>query len=272
EKDLPLALSADLSRHVQAGQEREVDDLDEFIDDLGLPDFLQNIAHEVATNGNVRHFAQNVRRGFKPPQQARVEQPNPAPEQPAQQPPAKSPTSRAEDLRGRALGNLDLLMSSVNSLGDTLPKPAQGDLERTTRELRKRAVELSHMAVGLEAALDATPESEDVSWVHGRLTRMETMERTGETVDTTERHRLQAALESAEAASNARDDLESQLTSILAQLLELSAIATRTHTELHAETNLPHTARLFKEQLQQQVDAVDATRREMGRRAAQTRR
>ena len=120
--------------------------------------------------------------------------------------------------------------------------------------------------MGLEAALAATPEPDDVSWIHGRLTRLETMERTGETVDPEERERLQAALSSAEDAATARDDLESRLTSTLAQLLEIGALATRARADLHGEADVPETARDLRQRLDQQVDAVDTMRREMGRR------
>ncbi len=79
-----------------------------------------------------------------------------------------------------------------------------------------------------------------------------------------ERTRLRAALDSAAAAATARDELESRLTSALAQLLEISALATRARADLHAD--VPATAHDLRQQLDQQVEAVDATRREMGRR------
>lgn len=271
DEDLPLALTGDIARHVVGAGEEEADDLDAFIDGLGLPTFLQDVAHEIASDVDIRTFAQNIRGGWKSRQGQRsasssVEAPaeasatsGPAPE------PASEPT-RAEGLRARALGHLDLLLAGLDEVGDSLPDLARDDLRRTATSLRAHAVELARTAVGLEAALAATPEPEDVSWIHGRLTRLETMERTGEVVDPEERARLQAALGSADDAATAREELESRLTSTLAQLLEIGALATRARADLHGEADVPETARDLREQLDQQLHAVDAMRRQMGRR------
>jgi len=276
--DLALALTGDITNHLVGAGGAHEDDLDDFIDGLGLPNFLQEIAHEVASDVDIRTFAENLRGGFsgrrsvrasqaqggaRPAQRATSTQPGSpaaAPEAPQRTP------SRAEGLRGRALGNLDVLVASLEEAGERLPDLARGDLSRTAASLREHAVDLSRTAVGLEAALASTPEAEDVSWVHGRITRLETLGRTGEAVDEAELERLHAALRSADEAASARDDLESRLTSALAQLLEISAVATRAHADLHGPADVPTTARGLREQLDQQVNAVDAMRREMGRR------
>lgn len=264
EADLPLALSSDLARHVVSGEPASTrDDLDEFIEGLGLPPVLRDIAREITSDDDVRRFALHLRRGF-----AGEAAPSGPPTAPPSQAPSPAPhATRAQDLRGRALGNLDLLSASLDTAGDALPAPARADLRRTSAELRVRAVELARTAVALEAGLAATPEPEDVSWVHGRLTRLETMERAGEAVDVAERARLVAALRSADEAGVARENLESQLTSALAQLLEIGAMATRARAEL-LEPDVPRTARVLVEQLDQQVAAVDATRQQMARMRA----
>ncbi len=274
DSDLPLALSSDLASHVidleNPGDERQ--DLDTFID--GLPVVLRDIAQEITSDDNVRGFAESLHRTFvstpaKPKPQVRPQttqdRPKATQDPPKERPPPPNPRTRAENLRGRALGNLDLLTRALEERGDELPVPALADLKRSATDLRGRAVELSRSAVGLEAALASTPEPEDVTWVHGRLTRLETMQRAGEPIDPAERARLEKALESAEVASSARDKLESRLTSTLAQLLEIGAIATRAHAELLAETDVPATARVLVGRLERQVASVDATRREMAR-------
>ncbi len=274
--DLPMALTGDIASHLVGARGDQGGDLDDFIDGLGLPSFLQEIAHEVASDVDIRTFAENLRGGFSGRRFARTVQarggarPSPAGVQPASPAPApeapQQTPSRAEGLRGRALGNLDVLVASLEEVGERLPDVARADLSRTAAALRQHAVELARTAVGLEAALASTPEAEDVSWVPGRITRLETLGRTGEAVDEAELERLHAALRSADDAASARDELESRLTSALAQLLEISAVATRAHADLHGPADVPTTARGLREQLDQQVNAVDAMRREMGRR------
>lgn len=261
--DLPLAFGSDLSRHLVGAEPASEGDLDTFIDTLGLPDFLRDIAHEVAADDDIRGFADKIRKGFQTPA-TRVAQPSP---QPALEPAPEPEPSRAEALRGRALGHLDLLMASVADLPD-LPDLARDDLRRTATALRERAVELSRNAVALEAALEATPEPADVSWIHGRLTRLETLERAGESADPDERERLLAALQSAESTESARTEIESTLTSTLTQLLEIGATAARARADVLAQADVPSTARDLTKQLDQQVKAVDATRRELSRRRA----
>jgi serine/threonine-protein kinase len=266
-KDLPVAFSGDLTRHLVRRGEAQEDDLDAFIDGIGMPDFLKEIAHEITADGDVRQFALKLRRGVQSKPAAHVAPSGSAPASPP--PEAPPPLSRTEDLRGRALGNLDLFAASITSLSDTLPDLARVDLEQSVAALRERAVELSRTAAGLEVALSSTPEPADVSWVHGRLTRLETMERAGQSVDPAERERLRQALASADSAAAARDELESWLTATLAQLLEIGAVATRARADLLTMDDGP-SARELEEQLRSQVDAVDKTRRELGvrRRAA----
>jgi len=300
--DLPLALTADLSHHL-VGSDPPQGDADDFIDRLGLPSFLQDIAHEIASDVDIRAFAENLGQSFGPRRRGHRRGRHRGPpwmrgaQQQADQPPRRQASttpakaveaskastttgasqaaaapaapprpSRAEDLRGRALGNLDLLRVSLADGGEHLPDLARDDLVRTASSLRERAVDIARTAVGLEAALASTPEPDDVSWIHGRLTRLETLERTGEAVDEAERATLRAALQSADDAATARDDLESRLTSCLAQLLEVSALATRARAELHTGADVPATASDLRQQLDQQVEAVDAMRQEMGRR------
>ena len=284
-RDLPLALSGDLRSHVVVPEAAgEAPDLGALIDQLGLPDFLEDIARKVTDEGDVRRWVTNLRDKFTPEDtgehppwhpsrhrgefdaEAATAQPTPQPAAPPEDPipPPPQPPSRAEDLRGRALGNLDLLAEALDQV--TIPEPARVDLARTTHEIRQRAVDLARAAVGFEVALASTPEPADTSWVHGRLTRLATLERAGDAVDPAERQRLEAAMESAEAESAAREEIESHLTSTLAQLLEIGATATRARAELLADADVPQTARVLVRRLEREVRSVDETRRELGAR------
>ena len=267
---LLTALPGAMSRHVRrsgaaAGAQTSSDG-------MAVPDFLKEFVAELAADEDLRKVAETVKRGLGWGS-ALASAPPPAPAAPAEPAPAPVPEpevvvalSRTEELRGRALGNIDLLASTVGEL--ELPDVARRDLQRTADSLRERADQLSRVALGLEQALAAMGEPEDTSWIRDRLTRLETMDRAGDAMDPEERDRLSAALESAEAAAASHDHLESRLTSALAQLLEVGALATRARADLLAEQDVPGTARLLREEIDRQVDAIDAARRELASRKA----
>ena len=113
---------------------------------------------------------------------------------------------------------------------------------------------------GMEASDD-----EDVSWMAARLQRLDTLEAAGETVDPGERARLERSLAAHAAAARDRVALESDLTSAMAALLELSAAASRARRQLADPDQLRVSAPRLAEELDQKLAAMAAARRELAR-------
>ena len=162
----------------------------------------------------------------------------------------------------RARSALDDRDATMVELSSRLPTSIVDGLQTSSRGLRER-VEL--LAVGVTRVAEALggTASEDVSWVQQRLGSLDARERADGSQNAKERQSLQAAMDQAQAAARARQELEVRLTSHLAQFLEIAALARRTRHELLTAMLTETTASELLERLSAQVCNIAEVQREL---------
>lgn len=186
---------------------------------------------------------------------------------PPQPIPEQAPTSRGQQLLQRTLVQLDGLRSTIHSLD--LPAIARSDLRDTSRDLQERATDLAEAIDRIDSELNA--DTEDHSWVEPRLLRLRTKQRAGEPVDPTEITRLEATLASQQQSEALLSQLDSQLTTATAELLEIASTAARVRRELLAQPDPEHSASQALHKLQQEAQLADRARRELAQRSRERR-
>jgi hypothetical protein len=147
--------------------------------------------------------------------------------------PAQANASRGEALASRALGALAALEHAIAQT--ELPEVAVADLRGNLAAMAAAARDLGAEVDRLSQALAETPESADVSALHARLGRLGALERAGERVDPAERDRLERAIAAQDAAQEKAAELEAQLVSSTARLIEIAGAASRTRAEILLE-------------------------------------
>ncbi|NOY27742.1 MAG: serine/threonine protein kinase [Oligoflexia bacterium] len=149
--------------------------------------------------------------------------------------PPDTERSRSQLLTAQARASLEDLDSAIQSHTEDLPSIVASDLRSSVRDLHHEVDELTDDAQRLEAALTAaTPAAvaDNGGWAAERLARLQTLAAAGQSVDQAEHEHLAAAVAAHQAATEAEQALDSQLTATQARLLEISATARRLAKEL----------------------------------------
>jgi hypothetical protein len=172
-------------------------------------------------------------------------------------------STRGEKLLARVRVQLEGLQSAVESLD--LPDIARSDLRDTARDLDERAIDLADAIDRIDAELSAG--GEDGSWIEPRLKRLRTKQRAGEPVDAAELTKLESALASHQESEALIGQLDSQLTSATAEMLEIASTAARVRRELLSQPEPAKSASDALERLRSEAKLADQARRELGKRA-----
>jgi len=175
--------------------------------------------------------------------------------------------SRGQQLLARTVHQLEGLRSTIDSLD--LPDIARSDLRDTGRDLQERATDLAEAIDRIDSELNA--DSEDHSWVQPRLLRLRTKQRAGERVDPAEITRLEAALASQQQSEALLAQLDSQLSTATAELLEIASTAARVRRELLAQPDPERSASQALQRLQREAQLADRARRELAQRSRERR-
>ncbi|MCB9763388.1 MAG: protein kinase [Alphaproteobacteria bacterium] len=174
--------------------------------------------------------------------------------------PALAPTApRETPLLQRALAALDGLDAALTH--DDLPEAVRADLRRTARALRQRAE-----ALGAQLAEQAHPQrgpTAEIGWIQARLTRLETLERSGEPVDLDERARLEETLAQAEQLDATEQAHTTWRTAATARLLEIAAAAVEARRAITEDPEPAHSAARLLTELESQTEHLERTRAEL---------
>jgi hypothetical protein len=161
---------------------------------------------------------------------------------------------------------LDALERALADGAEMLPDIMLRDLRATLRGLRGQAVALGREAQRLQrelAGADDAAASEAASRIEGRLRRLETLQRAGQTVDTQEIDDLRRGLEAHRKTLEAVEGLEAHLTVALARLLEIGSTAQQVRRELRRDPTAGQSSVRLLEQLREEATAAAGALREV---------
>jgi hypothetical protein len=169
--------------------------------------------------------------------------------------------ARIEALIRRSLDQLQALEGVVASRASLMADGMLAGLKETLGSLREQLDRLAREARLLQKELSSADNSVDevaIQRIEARQERLQTLAQAGKAVDELELQELERALQAFREARAHMERVESRLTRVVAQLLELGAGATSARRELLRDAGPSQSAARLLGQLRQEVTAASA--------------